>query len=102
MTDAAFFHAEILANDTPTHNTSALPPPVNVEHLWLSPRTPHDTPHHIFVSLVNLLMLRKRRYQREVPRSQNLLLLPTLTNDRTVSTEREDNGILIAMVVNSG
>jgi len=72
---------------------SRLAPPLNIDNFGLRTRTPDNTPYHILVPIVDLLMLSKGRNQSIVSRSQILSLLATITDDCTMTAESEDHGV---------
>lgn len=96
----------------------ALSPTINVNDTWLASR-PNNAPHDIFLAVIHFLMLSKCtvytqfyqqlaplsrvqsdiRYEGEISRTQVLPLVAALADDSTIARKREDNGVLLAMMV---
>ena len=76
----------------------ALSPTVNIDNTWLSSRT-NDTPYHVLVTIINLLMFGKCRDEREVPWTQVLPLVAALADNCAISGKRKDNRVLLAVVM---
>lgn len=61
-----------------------------------------DDPLYLFVSIIDLLMLRKSRDQGEVARLQVLSLLSIGTDDSAIPSDGINNGVLFAMMMDRG
>jgi hypothetical protein len=70
------------------------PPLLKIHHLRLSPR-PDDTPHHILISIIDLLVLSISWDQSVVTRSQVLSFLPALAHNSTMAAESEYDSIYL-------
>jgi len=93
-------------------------PTVDVNDTWLASR-PNNAPHDVFIAVIHFLMLSKCtvytqnyqqlvplsrvhsdiRYEGEISRTQVLPLVAALANDSAMAGKREDNGVLLAVMV---
>lgn len=78
------------------------PPPLRQIHNFRRPSRSHNRPDNILITLIHLLMFRKRGYQGKVSWSEMLFLLAPVADDRSMAGGGKDDGVLGTVVVDCG